>query len=115
MRLGPLVFVLAACSGSASASAGPAWPKPAAREIDGGESLAPRGAARPIAAREDDEKAGEDCEPGDQAASAPPAEARSTGTGSSTADEAAASTPEVTSPDEPITAEEIVIEIEDEE
>jgi hypothetical protein len=115
MRLGPLVIVLAACSGSASASAGPAWPKPAVREIDGGESLAPRAAARPIAAKEDDEKAGEDGEPADQAASAPPAEARSTGTGSSTADEAAASTPEVTPPDEPITAEDIVIEIEDEE
>jgi hypothetical protein len=48
MRLGLLVFALAACSSSASAR--PSWPKQTPREADGGESLAPRAAARTVAA-----------------------------------------------------------------
>lgn len=109
MRLGLLVIVLAACSAGGAASAGRAWPKATVREVDGGESLAPRAAARVIAAVvevADDER------PADKAASDKPAPATSGGTGS--ADKPAATTPSATPPaDEPITTEDIVIEIED--
>src|SRR5262245_2136514 len=45
-----LVFALVACTASSRGPAGPAWPQPAAHDADGGESLAPRPAARAIAA-----------------------------------------------------------------
>src|SRR5262249_52779817 len=52
MRVARLVIALAACS--SPAAAGPHWPRPAPREVDGGESLAPRAAARSVAARSED-------------------------------------------------------------
>jgi hypothetical protein len=63
-----LVIALAACS--TPGRSGPAWPKPTAREADGGESLSPRAAARSVAARSDDDH-GDDRS--DEAASAAPA------------------------------------------
>jgi len=102
MRLGLLVIALAACS--SPAAAGPSWPKATAREVDGGESLAPRAAARAIAALVEDDK------PADKAADKSPA--ASTGTGG-TADKPPAATPSALTPDDPIMTEEIVIEIED--
>jgi hypothetical protein len=91
MRLGLLVIALAACSGPGAASASPAWPKPRVREVDGGESLAPRAAARAIVARLEDDKSAEREAP----------------------DKPAAATPAATPPDEPVTDEDMVIEIED--
>jgi len=107
MRLAFLVIALAACS--SHASAGPAWPKSTAHETDGGESLAPRAAARTIAAKtddDDDDKPVTLAVPGDRPAATPVAP----GAGSA-GDRPAASTPGA--PDEPVTAEDIVIEIED--
>lgn len=97
MRLGLLVFALAACSSSASAK--PVWPKARPREVDGGESLAPRAAARAIAAVvEDDKPAVTTAAPA--AAAAP-------------VDKTPAAAPVAPATDEPIITEEIVIEIED--
>jgi hypothetical protein len=106
MRLGLLVFALAACS--SPASAGPAWPKSTARDVDGGESLAPRAAARTVAANVADDD--DDDKPAVPAAGEPravdkPAAARDGGTPVTPAASPAT--------DEPITTEEIVIEIED--
>jgi hypothetical protein len=112
------MLALAACSlscslsrsGSASGAGwsgrGPAWPKPVVRELDGGESLAPRAAARAIAAIVDDR-------PADKASADKPAPAASTGTTGGAADKPAAAPSAVPAPDEAITTEEIVIEIED--
>jgi len=104
MRLGILVIALAACS--SSATAGSMWPKPRPHEVDGGESLAPRPAARAITALVEDERAAE--RPADKpAATAVPA-ARG-----ATPDKPAADKPVTTTPEEPITTDDIVIEIED--
>jgi hypothetical protein len=107
MRLGLLVFALAACS--SPASAGPAWPKSTARDVDGGESLAPRAAARTVATAnaEDDDDDDKPAAPaaGEPRAADKPAAARDGGTPVGPAASPAT--------DEPITTEEIVIEIED--
>src|SRR5882724_7203980 len=66
-----LVIALAACS--TPGLNGPAWPRSAAREADGGESLAPRAAARSIAARTDDDHGGDRSD--DAAAAVAPASA----------------------------------------
>lgn len=66
-----LVIALAACS--MPGQSGPAWPKRAARDADGGESLAPRAAARSIAARTDDDHGDDRAD--DAAAAASPASA----------------------------------------
>jgi len=106
MRLRFLVIALAACS--SHASAGPAWPKSTAREADGGESLAPRAAARAVAVNtDDDDKPAGPAAAGERPA-APPAAPSVSG---SVADRPAASPP--AGADEPVTAEDIVIEIED--
>jgi hypothetical protein len=100
MRLGLLVIALAACS--APAAAGRSWPRATAREVDGGESLAPRAAARTIAALVEDDK------PGDKgAADKLPA------TSGGTADKSPAAGPPALTPDEPLMTEDLVIEIED--
>jgi len=105
MRLGLLVFALAACS--SPASAGPAWPKSRVRDVDGGESLAPRAAARTVAAVSDDDDDDKPAVPpvGEPRAADKPAAARDGGTPVTPAASPAT--------DEPITTEEIVIEIED--
>jgi len=105
MRLGLLVIALAGCS--TPATTGPAWPKPRIRAIDGGESLAPRPAARTIAAIVEDDK------PADKAAADKPAAPSSDGPGGTAADKPAAATPVMTPQDDPIMTEDIVIEIED--
>ncbi len=99
-----LVFVLGAACGGAAAH-GPAWPKPHESETDGGESLAPRVASQLEASDDEDDDAG------------------ATATSDSTDTKAAAATPaddsttpDVTpapSQDEPVNAEDIVIEIDD--
>lgn len=107
-----LLLALAACSMACSAafsaqgSAGPAWPRPAAREVDGGESLAPRAAARAIAAIvEEDHPAERAAErtAADKPAAAPVPAA------------SAAPAPSAAPPaqDEPLPAEDLVIEIDD--
>jgi len=106
MRLGLLVIALAACS--ASASAGASWPRPRVREVDGGESLAPRAAARAIAS------VAEDAKPVDRAVADKPGTPATTGSAAPAGgDKPAAATSATASPDEPITTEEIVIEVED--
>jgi hypothetical protein len=106
MRGGLLVIALLACSHPGPT--GPTWPKTHTRDADGGESLAPRAAARAItAAVEDDRPA--DRAAGEKAAVAAPA---GTVTPGATA-EKPATTPSVTVTEEPLTAEEMVIEIDD--
>jgi hypothetical protein len=108
MRRGLLVIALLGCSHPAPT--GPAWPKPQATETDGGESLAPRDAARAIAAAvEADRSAGG----GADRATDKPAETPATATppASPPADKPAAGS--VTITEEPITAEDIVIEVDD--
>jgi len=108
MRLGLLVIALAGCWPPAPAApTGPAWPKPRIGAVDGGESLAPRPAARAIAAIVEDDK------PADKAAADKPAAPSSGGPGSNAADKPAAATPAMTPPDDPIMTEDIEIEIDD--
>jgi len=100
-----LLLALAACSMACSGRgpAGPAWPKPAIRDADGGESLAPRAAARAIAAIVEDERPAERAGADKPAAAPAPASA------------AAAAAPAAAAPaqDEPLPSEEIVIEVDD--
>jgi hypothetical protein len=97
---------LLALAGSMACSvlgpAGPAWPKSASREADGGESLAPRAAARAIAAIVEDDR------PAEHAAVATPSAAPSP---AASAAAAAPATPPAQ--DEPLPSEEIVIEVDD--
>jgi len=87
-----------------AASASPAWPKSAPREIDGGESLAPRAAARAIAAVENERPSERASEKPEAPAAAAPASATPT---------TPAATPATPAAEEPIMTDEIVIEIED--
>jgi hypothetical protein len=108
MRCGLVVIALLGCSHAAPT--GPAWPRPRAAETDGGESLAPREAARAISAAVEDERperAGEKPAETPQAA----ASAGATADKSDKPDKPAAGTVTVT--EEPITAEDIVIEVDD--
>lgn len=97
-----LVILIAGCG--AHGSSGPAWPKMAATETDGGESLAPRTAAASAVAaaadEDDDDVKIEAVTPADKPAAA-------------ATDKPATATPTVTPPEEAITVEEIVIEVED--
>jgi hypothetical protein len=104
MRCGLLVIALLGCS--RPAPTGPAWPKPHATETDGGESLAPRETARAIAAAVEDKR-------GADRAAEKPAETPATATppAGAPADKPAAGSVTVT--EEPITAEDIVIEVDD--
>jgi hypothetical protein len=99
-----LLLALAACSMSCAGHepAGPAWPKPAIREADGGESLAPRAAARAIAAIVEDDR------PAERAAATTPAAAPAPVASGATGAPAAAP-----AQDEPLPTEEIVIEVDD--
>jgi len=100
MRSGFLVIALAACASPATAR--PTWPKQTAHETDGGESLAPRAAARAIAATEDD-----DARPSAPAAPERPA------TAAGPSIERVAPAAAAVAPDEPVQTEDIVIEIDD--
>ena len=101
MRLGSLVIVLAACSSSAAAR--PAWPKQTLHETDGGESLAPRAAARSVAAR------GE----ADRLAASAPDKPSAPAASAATAERPAQAAPAVAPSDEPVNTEDIIIEIEE--
>lgn len=110
MRAALAIALFAASSvGSAVGSAGcasrplvgPAWPQSAAREDDGGESLAPRAAARAIAAVVEDDR------PAERASEKP---APSTPV-APVADKPAAGT--AVMQDDPAIMEEIVIEVDD--
>jgi hypothetical protein len=90
-----------ACSGRGPA--GPAWPGPATRDADGGESLAPRAAARAIAAIVEEDR------PAERAAADKPAAAPLPAAGAAPAAPVAAAAAQ----DEPLPAEEIVIEVDD--
>ena len=95
-----IAALLAACAGRASSA--PAWPKLSEKEVDGGESLEPRTIAA-IPEKDDDEEAVVEDKPVEKPAEATaPAEDK-------------AETPETPAapPDEIITTEEIVIEVED--
>jgi hypothetical protein len=100
-----LPLALAACSMACSGRgpAGPAWPKPASREADGGESLTPRAAARAIAAIVEEDR------PAERAAAAAPAAAAVPAVSAGAAAPAVAAAAQ----DEPLPTEEIVIEVDD--
>ncbi len=102
MRRALLLVVLIAGCGARSSS-GPAWPKMTEKETDGGESLAPRTATSVVAAAADDDD-------DDVKIVATPATDKPAAT---TDKPATVGTPTVTAPDDPITVEEIVIEIDD--
>jgi hypothetical protein len=109
MRTAVLLLGLAACS--ARPPTGPAWPRSAARDADGGESLAPHAAARRIAASTTPATAAptaDDAQPADKPAERPVAP---TAPGSATSERPATSAP--ASADEPVNTEELVIEVED--
>jgi hypothetical protein len=106
MRGGLLVIGLLACSHPGPS--GPAWPTTHAREADGGESLVPRAAARAIAAAAEDDRPA-DRAAGEKAVAEVPV---GTATPGVTADKPA-TTPSVTVTEEPLTTEEMVIEIDD--
>lgn len=95
---------LAACG--ARGSQGPAWPEPAARETDGGESIAPR-EADAVAAVDDDAVA-------EAPVVAPAAAAATSAATTTTTTTPTVTAPIITAPEDTITVEEIVIEISDE-
>jgi len=99
-----VLLVIALSAGSMACAArepaGPAWPRAAERATDGGESLAPRAAARAVAAAVDDRAT--DRAADKPAASAPAASAP-----------AAAAPGSVQVSEEPLPLDEMVIEIDD--
>jgi len=105
MRGGLLLIALLGCSHPAST--GPAWPKTHAQDSDGGESLAPRAAARAIAAAVEDDR------PADRAAGEKAAATPAVVVTPAAAGDKPAGTPSVTVTEEPLTAEEMVIEVDD--
>jgi hypothetical protein len=97
------VLGLVACGGN---SRGPAWPKQSVKEVDGGESLAPRAS---VAALEDEDDITEvKVDKVDKATDDKPKD-----TAAKPETPAGVKPATATTPDEPITTEEIVIEIED--
>jgi hypothetical protein len=101
--VGVLAGMLAACGGARDT--GPAWPKPHASEIDGGESLAPRQASSVAAIEE-----ASDATPSAPAPAAPAAAAPAAA--SSAKPDKPADAPSPKEPDV-LTTEEIIIEIDD--
>lgn len=104
MRLVLAVLLLTACS--SKASSGPAWPKMTDKEVDGGESLAPRAKASAVAAKSDD-----DDKPA--AAADKPAAAATPKTDAETPKPATTTGSTQVPADIIITTEEIIIEIDD--
>ncbi|CAN5426139.1 hypothetical protein BH11MYX1_BH11MYX1_24380 [soil metagenome] len=97
MRFTLLAALLCSCAGSSHAAA---WPKAHERQVDGGESLAPHEARVVTASKAaDDDK--------------PAAPAAVTTTPAATEAKPAAATPPAATSEEPIQAEEIIIEIDD--
>jgi len=106
--------LLVACGGRAST--GPAWPKPAEAETDGGESLAPRQPAVVAVEKSEDAKAddGEGDASKDNAAGESEDGDKDGSAGDETDSSAEASADEPDD-DEVLTTEDLVIEIEDDE
>lgn len=98
-----LLFVVAIAGCTHAATLGPQWPKTAATDSDGGESIAPREAAKSIVAETDKD------DDADDAPAQPATPATETAAAAATDSAPAASTPPAT--DEPIQTEEIVIEV----
>jgi len=110
MRFAALVVAglwLAACG--ARGSQGPAWPKAAERETDGGESIAPRESKAVAVADDEDAEATAGVAPTAAASEATPGAAAATATTPTT------TTPTITVSEDAITVEEIVIEISDDD
>ena len=101
-RLALASLFLVACTQSAR---GPAWPKPTDKAADGGESLSPRPGALAIAATQDE---AEDEDDDIKVVTTPTAVTPAAGSSSTST-----SSPTVTAPEETITIEDIVIEIDD--
>jgi hypothetical protein len=101
-----VLLVIALCASSMSCArqdpAGPAWPKSAERESDGGESLTPRAAARAIAAAVEEHAV-------DRAADKPATPA----TAAAAVTERPASGGQVQMTEEPLSLDEIIIEVDD--
>jgi len=104
MRLVLALFLVAACG--SKPTAGPAWPKTADKETDGGESLAPRAKASAVAAADDDDDEVEATPAADKPAATTPKPDAETPKPATTG---SAQAPE----DIVITTEEIVIEIDE--
>ncbi len=100
MRVALVLVVLAGCAGHGDR--GPAWPKRADAEVDGGESLAPR-TSSVIAATEAAEEVKPDVKAVDKPADAKPTEVKAVEVKPAT----------TTAPDDVIIIDDIVIEIED--
>jgi len=102
-----VMFVIALAASALSCArpgpTGPAWPKSAERETDGGESLAPRAAARAVAAAGEERAAA-------SAADRPAAPAA--GAAAATGERPPA-TGTVQMTEEPLPLDEIVIEVDD--
>ena len=104
MRRAVLVVAVLIAGCGAHRDSGPAWPKMADKDTDGGESLTPRqGAMSVVAAADDDDD--------DIKVVAVPAAATPAGAAATAATPAA--TPAATAPEDTIMVEEIVIEIDD--
>jgi len=103
MRFALLFALCLGCSGGRGHD--PAWPKLTVKDTDGGESLAPRTATTVSASERSTDTSDSKPEPSESKAAAPEKPASS--------DTPASSAPEKSSPDEPITTEDIVIEIDD--
>ena len=104
--LATVALGLAGCG--ASRERGPAWPKPHASELDGGESLSPRQASAVAAIEE-----AEDATPSASSSAAPAGAAPALAPGKP--DKPASETPAAREPKDPdvLTTEEIIIEIDD--
>ena len=98
-----LLFVVAIAGCSHAGASGPQWPKSAASEHDGGESIAPRDGAKSVAAAKDDSD--DDAAPVAEAAPAAGAAPAAVTEGGAPAAAAPATSDDV------IQTEEIVIEI----
>lgn len=101
MRRWLFVLTLAACSHTGSS--GPAWPKDRARD-DGGESIAPRETSKSTVVALEQDSDDDDAKPADKPAEKP-AEKPAAAT------EAAPAASAAPAAEEPITTEEIVIEV----
>jgi len=101
-----LVVLLAGCTHHAATTTGPAWPKQAAAETDGGESLSPHVARREVTAIE----RSVDDKPTAMPMAAPAAASSAPGVDAGPAPMMTAPTPPI---EETITTEDIVIEIDD--
>ena len=96
-------LALAACSHTGSSA--PAWPKDRTRD-DGGESIAPRETSKSTVVALEQDSDDDDAKPADKPADKPAEKAADKPTATDATPTAAPATPE-----EPITTEEIVIEI----